>query len=106
MIKITDSRHDGHEFESSTAEYPPCRGGRCISGSKNRSSKSSLCSSEGVFTCPEDNLPLDYAKESISTKLVVVDLYSTKETCLPDFSWLYSSGDFMRKSLFQGCDDI
>ncbi|GFY46488.1 TNF receptor-associated factor 4 [Trichonephila inaurata madagascariensis] len=33
-----------------------------LGGSKNRSSKSSLCSSEGVFTCPEDNLPLDYAK--------------------------------------------
>ncbi|GIY26287.1 TNF receptor-associated factor 4 [Caerostris darwini] len=35
----------------------------CFLGeTKRRSKKSSICSSEGVFTCPEDNLPLDYAK--------------------------------------------
>ncbi|KAG8199730.1 hypothetical protein JTE90_000826 [Oedothorax gibbosus] len=34
----------------------------CFNGTEKRNSKSSICSSEGVFTCPEDNLPLDYAK--------------------------------------------
>ncbi|GFU12189.1 hypothetical protein TNCV_1212261 [Trichonephila clavipes] len=29
LVKVTDSWPACHEFESSTSEEPPCRGGRC-----------------------------------------------------------------------------